>query len=85
MLTVEAKKDQIEVKVSVTVPEASTWTYQFLWNCASEPYAALLAAAMRKEMWDSLKEIRRRAYEKGWRDARAHKSGKDNWHSGSWA
>lgn len=50
--------------------------FQFKWETNSDWAAELLANKLRKRVGDAVQAARKEAYEEGWRDAKAKKSGK---------
>jgi hypothetical protein len=54
------------------------------WDCAGDWYAELLAQRLNNRMAERLREIRREAYDAGWKDARTKKTVKSDWFSEGW-
>ena len=75
--------ESIRVSITVTIPHFDDRVFSLEWNCGSEVYAGLLTEAIRKQTQDTLEDIRRRAYEDGWKDAKG-KRRKQNHFSGCW-
>lgn len=71
----------IKVKVKTTVLGGHWWAPVI--ECNSEPYASLLRQHMHEDLNHKLEAIRREAYLKGWKDAKA-KVKKETWFSGWW-
>jgi hypothetical protein len=82
----EIKRDGTDVKIIIdpVIPGAENWTYNTRIFMKEETCAQLLVNAINDRMRKCLKNIRNSSYEQGWKDAKAHKTGKETWFSGSW-
>ena len=58
-------------------------SYLFYWECGRDDFALLLRDNLHSKINGTLMEIRRKAYEEGWKDAKA-KTKKETWFSGCW-
>ncbi len=74
---------QVALAVTVNIPFYDDRMFTLEWNCDSEVYAGLLADAMQRQTKETLKAIRREAYNEGWRDAKAKRK-KATWFGGCW-
>lgn len=72
----------VNIKVTGKHP-ISGWAWTLSLDVGSEPYAALLTDNFRQNLWDTIKEIRRESYERGWKDAKSHKTAKQEYFSGA--
>jgi hypothetical protein len=70
------------LNLSVYIPFMGTRVYHLDWVCSTDEYAALLADRMRDELNDRVRAIRKKEYEQGWKDAKAHRV-KKSWFSSS--
>lgn len=61
----------------------SGYSFSFRSSFGNEVYATLVEHNLRQHLWDITKEIRRRAYEVGWSDAKSHKRPKRDYFTGS--
>lgn len=71
------KKVRIKIEHGTYYNNAELWFY---WDCDNELFAQLLANQLDRQLSDKMKAIRREEYEKGWKDAKGHKT-KANWFS----
>ena len=55
------------------------------WECGSEWAATLLCDWLRDNMASNLINIRRDAYNHGWKSAKSKKGKKDDWFASSWS
>lgn len=69
MIKIYAEKDKVQIQFEGMWPIAK-WYFTASFNTASEPYAALLADNVQTAMQERLKEIKRRAYNRGREDMR---------------
>lgn len=81
---IQFSRDGTKVKATVTVevPNYDTRLFSFMWECNGEAYAGLLSKRMDARMRDHLEDIRRDAYNDGWKDAkskRVKQTGFGNW------
>ena len=53
------------------------------WNAIGTIQAEAMVEVIQTKMWDTLKTIRAKAYEQGWKDAKA-KAQKETWFGGWW-
>lgn len=76
----EIKREKDVVKATILATENIGHRFAFEFSCGSEWSAELLEDNLRKNVQDYLEEIARRAYDLGWKEAKAKKRGK--WNSG---
>lgn len=76
-ITREGSKTTIKVETSIG------WSYNTSINCNDEPYEILLAQNLRNKMYEGLTQIRKEAYEQGWKD-KSRKQRKEDWFAGNW-
>ncbi len=81
------KFDRIDSKcqaiVELNIVGAKNWDYKFEFNENDIPTAQLVINAIKDQMNERLKVIREKAYEDGWKDAKAKKRRQD-WFAGGW-
>lgn len=83
MIKIERKGSLVKVEVEAAVPNYSTRLWSLYWDASSEWAAGLLTQLFKDALWNRLKSIREKSYERGWADARAKKRGKDTYFTGS--
>lgn len=76
--------EKLECKVTIDVPFHGPVTWTFNHTHSDKYYAALACRQMQNEMGEALIAMRKEAYEQGWKEARARKSGKTEWFSRCW-
>jgi hypothetical protein len=81
MINIKRNKNQVEVGISVYVPEWENRTFLFYWDAGSEWGAGFLASGLRTALRDAIKTAREEAYEQGWKDAKAKRT-KETYFSG---
>jgi hypothetical protein len=81
MIQITRDGSKIVITVRGQHPVAST---DFIATCNlnDENYAKLATDNLQRHLWATLTVIRERAYEQGWKDAKAHRR-KANWFSGT--
>lgn len=82
MLEISSDKNIITLKILCGYPIGNIW-YSPSFTTSDEAYAKLLTHNMRENMHASIADIRRAAYESGWKDAKA-KNKKKEWFSRMW-
>jgi hypothetical protein len=73
----------VSLYVSIVIPYCETKDFQFQLACGCEEYAGLLSAAMIEQIQSQLEQIRKTAYEKGYKDGRGKKAMR-SWFPGWW-
>ena len=69
-------------RVVLTVDTTIGWKYEPSWRASGgEDHAFFVADSMKKHLFNKLVEIRREAYEEGWKDAKK-KTAKKTWFKG---
>jgi hypothetical protein len=81
MFEVKREKNNVRIDVSLKIPGADTWYWTFHLSQHTDAEAQLLVNAINNNLEKVLKEIRKEAYEMGFKDARA-KRRKETWFSG---
>jgi GTP cyclohydrolase II len=76
--------ERLECKVTITIPYHGDVLWTFSCTHSDKYYAALACLQMQEQMGGALSAMRQEAYEKGWKDARSRKVGKDGWFSRQW-
>lgn len=76
--------EKIDCKVTINVPYCGEVVWTFSHQHTDQYYSGLACSAMKQQMGDALAQIRREAYEQGWKEAKAHKGGKTEWFSRWW-
>lgn len=85
MLNVIREKEIVKLVTTVYVPGMGSLSYDFAFGCiGGADHAALLRYRINEAMGEKLRAIREGAYQRGWREAKAHKGGKQAWHSSDW-
>lgn len=72
-----------EKKVCLRIEHGAYWGDHALllyWNCENELFAQLLSSQLDKHLAERVQAIRKEEYEKGWKDAKSHKT-KETWFS----
>lgn len=77
------QRDRTKVKFSIDPEMFDGKVISVDWECNSEWYAYFVVDRCEVRLWEALKIIRERAYERGWKDAKSKKK-KCTWFSGSW-
>ena len=83
MITFKRDGTNVRMSVGINIPHFEARSFHFNWNCGQEYAAALLTAEMQKQLDTAIGEIRRKEYDRGWRDAKA-KRRKSGLHLGHW-
>lgn len=83
MISFKRDGSTVGIAVTVQVPNYDGRVYHTQWNAGGEAYAGFLSAAMNEQMREALRNIRKEAYEQGWKDAKAKRT-KENWFGGWW-
>lgn len=78
---IKATRSAETVRVSITLRSIG-WSIYFLNKRDSEFDAVLLERAINEDLRDFISDIRREAYEDGWRDKASKKVKKRDFHSG---
>lgn len=81
MITFERNGTDVECKVDLKMPYWDTRVFHFKWGASSEVCSSLLTKHAETALSDRLKEIRKEAYNQGWKDAKA-KTKKKEWFNG---
>ena len=71
MLTFSRDGQQVKIAVLVDVPLRVSHLFLCYWDCEDENYAGLLAAEMHDQFSKKIEAVKREAYDRGWRDAKA--------------
>jgi len=81
---IDITRDGCEIALVVT-PDfpINDLKFSFTYNTGAEWVARLLRANIHQRQMSILTQIRREAYEQGWKDAKAHRT-KKSWFSGMW-
>lgn len=74
----------VRCTVPLQVPNYEKRLFHFEWETNSPAFAGLLSAEMDKRLHAELERIRREAYERGWKDAKAKKP-KETYFDMGWA
>jgi len=69
---------RVKCTVATDVPNYDSRQFYFYWETEREYAAGLLSAHLTETYENNVGEIRREAYERGWKDAKAHRA-KNNW------
>jgi len=79
MIKIDRHEKQVRIRIEhgAYYNDAELWFY---WNCNSELYAQLLTQQLNRHLDDRVQAIRKEEYEKGWKDAKAHRT-KETWFS----
>jgi len=77
MIKFERKGNKVQTIISTSIG----WNFHFDYTCADEPYAIFLTKDMQTELWSTIAEIRKKAYQQGWSD-KSRKKAKQGWFSG---
>ncbi len=72
-MKIEARGTKVEVGIKAKIPLLGK-LYEFEWECGREDFAELLAENLRSVIWGRLKKIEADAYNKGWRNAKGHRT-----------
>ena len=88
MIYFRRDNDKVAVDVFDGLPDQcdgkSTTHYVAYIALGSVRFAHLFAEHLRAKLHKELRDIREEAYNEGWRDAKAHKGGKQTWFSELW-
>lgn len=82
MINFSRKDSAVTVEVEANVGVAARF-FHFTMNLSNEVYAYMLRENFQTKMTKALQDIRREAYEQGWKDAKA-KIARRDWFSGGW-
>jgi len=74
----------VRCTVHLRVPNYELRLFHFEWETNNRAFAGLLSAEMDKQLQTELERIRREAYERGWKDAKAKKP-KETYFDMGWA
>lgn len=78
------RRDEDVVAIDVqTGHDANSGVFTLSFRAGTQWAAQLLMTHMRDRMWSKLTDIRQEAYNRGWKDAKAHRT-KESWFSGRW-
>jgi len=78
MIQVTRSGKEAELKVTLSIPFYDCRVFSFNFNCASEVYAGLLADKIQQKLYEHQREVRRLAYEEGYKDGKG-KRGKQTY------
>lgn len=81
MITFKREGSVVICKVEMDMPYWDTRIYHFRWETGSDVCSSLLTQHARTTLSDKLRAIRKEAYNRGWKDAKA-KTKKEEWFSG---
>lgn len=76
MITIGHEEKTVVVKIALTIAH----TIKLEFGRTSEMDAVLLANQIQNDLGIQLREIRREAYEKGWKDKSSHKTKQGHFH-----
>lgn len=82
MIQITRKGTSVKIDFTSRIPLCDVRVFGFNWECNTEVYAGLLTNHLSNGLWSELVRVRKEAYEKGWKDAKA-KVRKENWFSGA--
>lgn len=82
MINFTRKGTQVIAEIETDI-EIAARCFNLGYTCSDEVYACLLVRNWEKKLRSSLQEIRRRAYDEGWKDSKA-KTAKQTWFAGGW-
>ncbi len=82
MLTIWSDKKDVHIQVEAA-SHIKNRCYVVVLQCHDEIHAELLASNLTDHMFSLIKEIRRKAYNQGWTDAKSKRK-RESWFSGMW-
>ncbi|MEK6878332.1 MAG: hypothetical protein AABY22_01920 [Nanoarchaeota archaeon] len=77
MITIIRNKNEVNIEVSSSI----NWTFTFKTTCSDEAYATFLEKDISNKLYETLQEIRKKAYNEGWSD-KSKKEIKKTWFGG---
>lgn len=80
-ISFEREGAALKLKVSIVVPGHNSVTYTGSCELDNEFYAGFVQAAIRDQFGDRIMEIRKEAYDEGWKSAKAKRGAKQQWFS----
>jgi hypothetical protein len=84
MIEFRRNESNVRAIVKIHVPTVGLVDFNLFYSAGNEYYAGFLASKMDETMHEAIEAIRREAYERGWKEARGHKSVKATWFSRYW-
>ena len=83
-ITFDPAGENVECKVTISVPWHGPVTWTFTHSHSDKYYAALACHQMQAQLGDAIQAMRQEAYQQGWKEAKAHKGGQTTWFSRNW-
>jgi len=81
MIEISRDKNHVKVGLSAFVPYWQNRVFLFYWDAGNEWAAGLLADLLQKTFFNKIKDIREKAYDQGWKDAKSNRA-KETYFSG---
>lgn len=80
---IDRKDEHVVLDVTIYVPRIGFVRYEFEIILANKFYAGFVAEAIERQFQDHMEDVRKKAYEAGWKDAKGKRK-KQTWFSRCW-